>query len=120
MKHFLAELIVAVVFLVLLFALFNPWDILMPTYIEMVILAALVVLFGVFANFIWRENGGDEREKLHSMFADRVAFLTGSGILLVSVIVGELYGQLNPWILFTLAAMMVAKVAGLIYTKIKL
>ncbi len=44
MKHFLGELIVAVVFLVLLFALANPWDLLMPTYIEMVVLAALVVL----------------------------------------------------------------------------
>jgi hypothetical protein len=120
MKHFLGEIIVAVVFLTLLFVLLNPWNVFMPTYIEMVILAALAVFFGIFANFIWREKGGDERQQLHSMFADRIAFLTGSGILLVSVIVGELYGQLNPWILFTLAAMVVAKVAGLIYTKIKL
>lgn len=120
MKHFLGELIAALTFLALLFALFNPWNIFMPTSLQMIILAALVVLFGTFANFIWRENGGDERERLHRMFSDRLAFLTGSGILLVCVIVGEFYGQLNPWILLTLAAMIVAKVAGLIYTKIKL
>lgn len=120
MKHFSGELVVGSVFLVLLFALANPWDLFMPNYIEMVILAVLAALFGMFANFIWRENGGDERDRFHGMFADRIAFLAGSGILLAAVIVGELYGQPNPWILFALAAMVIAKVTGLIYTKIKL
>jgi hypothetical protein len=119
MKSFIGEIVVAVVFLALLFAVLNPWNIFMPTYLEMIILAALVVLFGVFVNFIWRENGGDEREQLHRMFSDRLAFLTGSGVLLICVVVEEFSHAVNDWILFTLAAMVLAKVAGLIYAKMK-
>ncbi len=110
----------AVIFLVLLGILFNPWNIFMPTYIEMMIMVALVALFGVFASLIWREKGGDERERLHSMFADRVAFLSGSGILLIAIVLEAWMHELNPWILATLAVMVVAKVAGLLYTKTKL
>lgn len=121
MKRFIGEIVVAAVFIVLLFVVLNPWNIFMPDYVAMAMLAALVFLFGAFAGFIWHENGGDERERLHSMFADRLAFLAGSGILLAGIVIGELfYGHADPWILFTLAAMIVAKVAGLIYTKIKL
>ncbi len=120
MKHFAAEIVVAGIFLALLVVVFNPWHVLMPTYLQMVMLAGLVGLFGAFANFIWGEKAGDERERLHSMFADRLAFLAGSGILLVCVVWEELQGQLNPVIIITLAAMVIAKVAGLIYTKAKL
>jgi hypothetical protein len=120
MKHFFGELSVAIAFLALLFVIFNPWNVVMPTYLEVVVLVALMAVFGAFAIFIWRENGGDEREQLHRMFSDRLAFLTGSGILLIGVVVGEWQHQLNQWILFTLAAMVIAKAVGLIYSKMKL
>ena len=120
MKNFLGEIIVAAVLLALTLALFNPSGIFMPTYLEMTVLAALVVLFGVFANFIWRESSSDEREQLHRMFADRIAFLTGSGILLLGIVIQEFSRQLNSWLLLTFAVMVIAKIAGLIYTKIKL
>ncbi len=114
------ELTVAVAFLILLFVLLNPWSLFMPDYVAMSILVALVVLFAFFANMLWREKGGDEREMLHRMFSDRIAFLSGSVILLIGVIAGELTQGINPWILYTLAAMVVAKAIGLIYTKINL
>lgn len=120
MKNILSELLVAIAFLALLFVLANPVGLFMPDYVAMALLAALVVLFGIFASFLWREKGGDERERLHRMFSDRVAFLTGSAILLAGVVAGELGSGINPWILFTLAAMIVAKTAGLIYTKVNL
>jgi hypothetical protein len=119
MKNFLAELIIALVLLALVFVLFNPSNIFMPTYVEMCILAALVVLFGVFANFIWREKSGDEREQLHRMLADRIAFLAGSGVLLLGIVVQEFSNTLSPWLLLTFAVMVITKIAGLIYAKVK-
>jgi hypothetical protein len=119
MKNFLAELIVSLVLLALVLVLFNPSNIFMPTYVEMCILAALVVLFGVFANFIWREKAGDEREQLHRMFADRLGFLVGSGVLILGIVIQEFSHTLNSWLLLTFAVMVIAKVAGLIYAKIK-
>lgn len=120
MKHFKGELVVAAVFLALLFVLFNPWHIFMPTYVERMLLAALLVAFGAFVAFIWRENPADEREALHRLYSDRLAFLAGAAILLAMVIVGEWRHQLDPWVLLALGAMILAKTAGLIYTKIRL
>jgi hypothetical protein len=120
MKHFWAELTVALTFLALLFVLLNPWHIFMPSYVVMMLLAALLVLFAVFIVFIWRESGGDEREERHRMFSDRIAFLVGSGILLAWVVVGEWHRQLSPWVLFALGGMIIAKTAGFVYTKIRL
>lgn len=120
MKRFIGEVAVAVVFLILLLLLANPWGLFMPDYVAMGVLAALAFLFGIFANLISGETGGDERERYHGMFADRIAFLAGSGILLIAVIAGELRGGADHWVLAALAAMIVAKVAALGYTRIKL
>ncbi|HVN26783.1 MAG TPA: hypothetical protein VMT99_04025 [Candidatus Paceibacterota bacterium] len=120
MKHISGEVGVAAVFLVLLVVVLNPWSLFMPGYVVMGLLTALAVLFGVFASLIWRESGRDEREAFHSMFADRMAFLVGSGILLVAVIVEELAGSIDPWIAAALGGMVVAKVGALIYSKTNL
>jgi hypothetical protein len=120
MKHISAEVILAAIFLALLFVLLNPWHIFMPTYVVMMIEAALLVVFAAFLIFIWRETGGDERDERHREFSDRLAFLVGAGILLAWVIVGEWRRNLNPWVLFALACMVVAKTAGFVYTRIRL
>ena len=52
------------------------------------------------------------------MFADRIAYLTGSAILVVAIIVEELSRGLDYWLLGALAAMIIAKMAGLIYNKL--
>jgi heme O synthase-like polyprenyltransferase len=120
MKHFGYELAVSLGLLALLFVLYNPWDLLMPGYLVMSFLVGMVVLYVAFATFLWRENGGDERENLHRMFADRIAYLAGSAILLFGIIIGELNHSLNPWLIGALAAMVIAKVIGFVYGEIKL
>ncbi|HUZ92493.1 MAG TPA: hypothetical protein VNG29_00650 [Candidatus Paceibacterota bacterium] len=119
MKNFLGEFTVAVVLLALLFVVLNPWGVFMPTYLVMTILAAMAALFGVFAIFIWRENPADERERLHNLSADQMAFLAGSGFLLLGIVVGEFARQSDPWLILALDVMIIAKIAGLMYAKIK-
>ena len=115
-----SELAVGCGLLVLLYVIFNPWNILMPGYLIMGILIAAVVLYVIFAVFLWRENSGDEREAFHRLFADRIAYLAGSALLLVGIVIGELTHAPDPWLIVALAVMVIAKVGGLIYSKMKL
>lgn len=119
-KNFKGELGVAIGLLVLLFVVFNPWNVLMPGYIVMALLIGLVVLFVAFAAFVWEEGRGDERESFHHLFADRVAYLAGSAFLLTGVIIEELGHALDPWLILVLAVVVIAKAIGLVYSKIKL
>jgi hypothetical protein len=116
-----SELAVGCGLLVLLSIIFNPWNIFMPGYVVMVLLIGAIVLYVVFAIFLWRENRGDEREAFHRLFADRIAYLAGSALLLIGIIVDELQRvPLDPWLVLALAIMVIAKVGGLIYSKMKL
>ncbi len=114
------ELVVGSGLLILLFIIFNPWNIFMPGYVVMSLLAGAIVLFAIFAIFLWNENSGDERERFHRLFADRIAYLVGSAVFLAAIVVEELAHALDPWLIAGLAVMILTKVAALIYGKTKL
>ncbi len=114
------ESLVGLGLLVLLFIIFNPWNLFMPGYLVLGFLIAAIVLYIAFATFLWREGRGDEREQFHRLFADRIAYLIGSALLLVAIVVEELAHALDPWLIAALAVMVIAKIAGLIYGKNKL
>lgn len=120
MRYFSGEIAVAFALLVLLFVIFNPFGILMPGYAVMLLLVAAMVAFGAFSVLVWKERGGDERERLHRLLASRAAFLAGGILLLAGIAATELSGALDPWLVYALAAMIAAKVAALIYGKMKL
>ena len=86
----------------------------------MAFLTGMVVLYLAFAIFFWREGRGDEREQFHRLFADRIAYLAGSAFLLVGIVISELAHALDPWLIFALALMVIAKIVGLIYGKNRL
>ena len=114
-----AELSVGLGLLALIYIIFNPWNVFMPGYVVMGFLIGAVVLYLAFAVFLWKENSGDERERFHRLFADRIAYLAGSALLLIGIVVGELRHALDPWLIYALAVMVIAKVVGLIYGKMK-
>ncbi len=120
MREIRGELFVSLVLVLLLGIVFNPWSMVMPDYVVMALLTGLIVSFIGFAVFVWREGSGDERETAHRLLADRVAYLIGSALLLIGVIIQEFRGSLDPWLIFVLAAMVLGKVAGLLYAKSKL
>jgi heme O synthase-like polyprenyltransferase len=114
------ELSIGVILIALLVIIFNPWQMFMPGYMVMGLLIGLIVLYIAFATFIWRENRGDEREAFHRLFADRIAYLTGSAVLLVGIVANELSHRFDPWLIAALVFMVFAKVVGLIYGKNRL
>lgn len=118
-RNFLSETVVAIVIILLLFALINPTNVFMTTTLEMMLIVGLVLLFGLFVSFVWREKIQDERDSMLRMMADRVGFLAGSAILIIGIVVESLQHALSDWLLIALAAMIIAKILGIVYGKIK-
>lgn len=118
--NFLQEVIISLILIILLILFLNPFNFWMPSALLMMMVVGLVVVFAIFASFVWKENSRDEREGLHKMISGRVAFITGSGSIVLGIIVQSFAHQLDPWLVFILGVMVLAKVGGLIYTKTRM
>ena len=115
-NNFLKESIVAVVLVVLLVVLANPNDILMPTMAQVTMLAVTLAAFALYASYILREKAIDERDVLHRMFASRAAYLVGSSLLIVGIVHGAWKDELDLWLIATLVAMILTKLAARFYS----
>lgn len=113
------ELIISFVLMGLLFFLLNPFSMWMPSMAQKVLVSTLVVAFFIFVSFIWREKGEDEREEMHILLADRVAFLVGTGVMVLGLAIQVYTYMINTWLVLALAAAILAKIIGLIYVKNK-
>ncbi len=91
----------------------------MPTMFANMVLAAVITVFIVFAIFIWKEKALDERAELHRLAADRVAFLIGSGILVLGVLWQTWHHADNTWLLGALVGMVLTKLAALVYQELR-
>lgn len=117
-NNLLQEVSISGILIILLVLFLNPFDFWMPTTFLMMMVLGLVVVFALFASFVWRENHRDEREGLHKMMAGRIAFLFGTALLTLGIIVQSFNNNLDPWLVFILSAMIIAKVITLIYGRI--
>jgi len=104
---------VVVLLIALLIALVNPFGSWMPQTILTMTTVGLVVLFAVFAGFVWKERARDERELLHGMLAGRVAFLTGTGTLIVGIVIQSFRHTLDVWLVVVLVVMILSKIIGI-------
>jgi len=118
-NRLIQEIIVSSVLIILLILFLNPFGFWMPTELLMVMVVALIIVFVLFASFIWRENSRDEREGIHRMFAGRAGFIIGTGLLITGIVIQSFQHKLDFWLVITLIAMVLAKVSGLIYSRIK-
>jgi divalent metal cation (Fe/Co/Zn/Cd) transporter len=113
------ELLFAIITIVLLTLLTNPFTLWMPTMATMMVTLALVVAFGIFASFVWRERARDEREVLHRMLANRVAYLAGSAVLVIGIAMESfIYHMVDPFLTLALGAMIIAKLISSIYNNV--
>ena len=117
MKNNYLELTLTVVLVVLAVALANPMGWWMPTMVAMVLLVAAVVVASAWGVFAMREQAVDERDESHRALAGRIAFLTGGAVLLVGIIVQELAHALDPWLVWALVAMVLAKYATRVWSE---
>ena len=111
------EIIVASALVILLAAIANPFHWWMPTMLQMLILICIFAAFSIFAVFVLCERARDEREGLHRMQSGRAAFLSGSAVLTVAIIVQELRGTLDLWLVVALVVMVLAKIGTNIYSE---
>ena len=110
MKNNIVEKIVPAALILLAILLLNPFDFWMPDMMVMGMLVGAIVLFGIFASFILREGKLDERDELHRTFAGRNAFLAGSGMLILGIVVQGYAHSVDPWLVATLFLMIVVKI----------
>jgi cobalamin synthase len=87
-----------------------PNSIVMPSSIQMVILAAVLGLVAAFLVLFWREQPDDEREMHNQALASRSAYTVGSLVLIGALIIQSLHHNLDPAVPLALLAMIATKV----------
>ena len=115
----LSEVAISAILLIISVLLVSPFNYWMTHPIHMTMLALLGIAFVAFAVFVWRENVHDEREQLHRFVAARFAYLTGVCVLVLATMYQSFHHRLDGWIIVALAAIVIAKVVGLFYSRMK-
>src|SRR3989338_9664086 len=113
-NNLLQEISISGILIILLVLFINPFGFWMQTALLMMMVLGLVVVFALFTSFVWRENHKDEREGFHKMMAGRIAYLTGTALLTLGIIVQSFGHEIDSWLLLILGAMILAKIIGLI------
>lgn len=109
------EIILALVLIVLAVVLFNPFNFFMSSMFVMTLIGLLIAAAALFGGVIWREHAGDEREVMHRMHAGRIAFVTGTTLLVIGIAVQSLNHVVDLWLVVTLVSMVVVKIVGRMY-----
>ena len=115
----LGEIVLSLIFLVLLGLKLDPFDLLMPTRVQMIIICLVVAAFGLYATVLFRRKPRDERESLHLYRASHFAYIGGTAILVIAITVQSFMGQTDPWLFGILAAMVIIKMATLIWSRMR-
>lgn len=110
MKNNLKETIVTLALIAIAVLLLNPFDLWMPDMMVACMLAVALALFGMFASFILRERSVDERDDQHKSLAGRNAFLAGSGIIVLGIVVQGYAHEVDPWLVVALVGMVIVKI----------
>lgn len=114
------EIILALAIGILAFVVSNPYDFWMPRPLYMMLATVLVVFVALFAVFVWKENSADERDSQHIWKSGRVSFMVGAVVLLFGVVFEALVNHyVDPWLAFSLAAMVIAKIGSREYMRIR-
>lgn len=105
------EVIVIAVVCIVFFLLLNPFGWWMPSMMLAGLLIIALVVFGLFAVFVVKEKARDERESHHKVVAGRTAFIAGTSVLAIAMILQSLHHHVDPWLFVTFLVMIVAKLA---------
>lgn len=124
MKNNFHTYLVDGIFMILLIALaiffINPFYLWMPDGLEIAFVALFGVGFSLFAAFFWKERPQDERQHEHTLFSGKIAFIAGTGILSLGIIIQSLQHNLDIWLPVTLSAMILSKIIATTYAEMKM
>ena len=110
MKNNIKEATITICLTAIAILLLNPFHFWMPDVIVMIMLAFALVVFGIFASFILREKTADERDNVHRTLAGRNAFLAGSAILMIGIVIQGYTHSVDSWLVITLIVMILVKI----------
>ena len=112
------EIGIGIAVLLLLFVHSNPFDMYMLGMTAMTSLTLLVVALAAFGVFVWGEGGvHDEREIAHQALVGRIAYLSGTLALLITIVMQSLAHNLDNSLICVLAVMILAKLLGNAYVR---
>ena len=114
-KSTLLEVSLVSILVLLLGTLIDPFGITMGHMMYMSIIGVVTAVYFIVVFFIWGEKPHDEREYEHRYASSRAAYLAGSGVLILGIVLQSFTEGINPWLPSTLAAMFVAKLITRIY-----
>ncbi len=103
------ERVVAVILIVLLILIGNPFMFWMPGMVLISVLAVITALIFVWTGFVLTEKAHDEREIAHRTHAGRAAYLGAAAMLTIALVYQGLTHHIDLWIPATLAVMIIAK-----------
>ncbi len=87
-----------------------PDTFVMPSSLQMLVLAAVLGLISTFLVLFWREQPDDEREMHNQALASRSAYTVGSLVLIAALIIQSINHSLDPAVPIALLAMIATKV----------
>ena len=119
MRNNIFEFIIPVALVVVLGSLVVPFGIGVGDAMVMAREGILLAGFVAFALWVWREAGADEREDYHRLLAARVAYLVGSGVLIAGILVQSVAGDVDRWLVYALLGMVIAKIGGSVWTRLR-
>lgn len=115
----MAELIIAGALIAIPVMFLSPGGLSMPKSTETLLVLGLVIAFLIFSALVWTEKAADEREQLHRLVAGRVAFLTATAVLVAGIVRQTLEREIDPWLVYTLVAMILAKLITRMYCRLR-
>lgn len=121
LKHisFIGEVVVTLALVSILIAFLYIEPLIMPMTVEMIVIVGIVILFLILIALIWKEKAQDERESQHRSQAGRISFFVGSSILVIGVISQIRTHEIDPWLIYTLVGMVLAKVMSRMYSQMR-
>lgn len=98
----------------------NPGHLTMPETVVSMMAVGIILAFLTFAGIILKEKASDERESIHILTAGRLSYLVGVGTLIIGIIVQGIQHNIDPWLVYTLCAMVFSKLISRIYSQFKM
>ena len=87
-----------------------PKTFVMPSSLQMLLLALVLGLLAGFLALLWREQPNDEREAYNQALASRSAYIVGAVVLIIAMLVESFHHKLDPAIPIALIAMIATKI----------
>ena len=117
MENKTTHISIAVLLIVCLTLLSDPFMLWMPMGAQMAALLGAAVLLAIWAGFVMYERAPDEREAVHRMNAGRMAYLSGIVLLTVALVTQGLAHDIDPWVSLTLGTMVLVKLLSRFYSE---